>query len=139
MAGYLEELGKTKKAKVNPYLEALLKELGETYGCGSRQYNGIYNQFFKMPDFDAPSFMVNDRHYHAEAEGNGIPKGVERLYKRHLVIDLTQSCAAECSYCLRGNYGHFTLNRESIGSNFGLFGSLCCYTVKITSAIRRRK
>lgn len=40
--------------------------------------------------------------------------GVERLYKRSVVIDITLRCVAHCRHCLRRNYDPFILKNEDL-------------------------
>lgn len=57
------------------------------------------------------------KHYEAETavqwEGNQI-NGIERLYRRVILFELVQQCAAHCRYCLRRNYDPWSHSREDI-------------------------
>lgn len=109
MAGLLEKITTNQKPKTSKYIQELLALAENTYGETSSEYQGIYNQYFKMPEVE-DTYLVNRRHYEAEMSGEGLPKGLERLYKRTVVIDLLSTCASECVYCLRGYYESFALN-----------------------------
>jgi lysine 2,3-aminomutase len=47
-------------------------------------------------------------------ESDELPKGIERLYRRQIVVDLTMVCAAHCRYCLRANYENIQLTKKDI-------------------------
>jgi lysine 2,3-aminomutase len=113
MAGFLEQIISTQKYKTNTYINFLLEEAHKKYGVTSSEYKGIFNQYFRVPKTDS-SFLENKRHYEAEIHFEGIPKGLERLYRRSVVIDLLSACAAECIYCLRGYYEKFVLSNSEI-------------------------
>lgn len=40
--------------------------------------------------------------------------GVERLYKRQIVVDITLKCVAHCRHCLRRNYDPFILTNDDL-------------------------
>ncbi|MCX5815842.1 MAG: ATP-grasp domain-containing protein [Proteobacteria bacterium] len=57
------------------------------------------------------------RHYDAEVtvEWEGVEiNGIERLYRRVILFELVQHCAAHCRYCLRRNYDPWNHSREDI-------------------------
>jgi len=113
MAGQLIKITETQEAKVSKYTDQLLTKAKEEFGEGSSAYNGIYNQYFKMP-MQEKTELVNRRHYEAEMHGDGMPRGLERLYKRVVVIDLLSACASECVYCLRGYYEKYVLTEDEM-------------------------
>src|SRR6266513_2092728 len=51
------------------------------------------------------------RHYDA---GIGVVRGVERIYRRTVVIEPTTVCAAHCRWCIRANYEPASLKDEEI-------------------------
>jgi len=113
MAGFLEKIIKENKYRTSKYLDNLLAEVSQKYGENSSQYNGLYNQYYNT------HILGNDnnaqlRHYQAEIVNPLIPKGLERLYRRSVVIDLISTCASECLYCLRGYYDKFALKSSEI-------------------------
>jgi lysine 2,3-aminomutase len=113
MAGFLEQIINTQKFKTNSYINSLLENALKQHGENSPEFKGIYNQYFRVPKIDS-SFLENKRHYEAEIHFDGIPRGLERLYRRSVVIDLLSACAAECIYCLRGYYEKFVLSNTEI-------------------------
>ncbi|HWM05837.1 MAG TPA: radical SAM protein [Actinophytocola sp.] len=58
-----------------------------------------------------------DRHYHSEVstmfEGRAL-RGVEKLYRRTVLVEPTSVCAAHCRWCIRGQYDTFTLDEEEL-------------------------
>jgi len=103
------------KQKVPQYLEGLLARIRSEFGGKSPEYDAIYNQYFYSPPEDIAGKEHNLKHYEAAVTGSGVlPRGLERLYKRQLVIDLTMVCAAHCRYCLRSNYEPFQIRRSDI-------------------------
>jgi len=57
------------------------------------------------------------KHYNASAdftyEGEKL-FGVERLYRRQIVVDITLKCMAHCRFCLRRNYDPFILSNDDL-------------------------
>ncbi|MDA8229331.1 MAG: 4Fe-4S cluster-binding domain-containing protein [Desulfitobacterium hafniense] len=103
------------KQKVPEYLEHLLASIRSEFGGKSPEYNAIYNQYFYSPLEDLVGKEHNLKHYEAALTSKGgLPHGLERLYKRQLVIDLTMVCAAHCRYCLRANYEPVQIKRSDI-------------------------
>jgi lysine 2,3-aminomutase len=67
-----------------------------------------------------------DRHYEATIPivVGGTPlRGVERLYRRVIVIMLSNACAANCRWCLRVNYGPFLLTDDELRAAAAYCGS----------------
>ncbi len=113
MAGFLDSIIKNQCCKTNRYINELLEKARKEFGEDSSEYKGIYHQYFKIPR-NTKSLLKNRRHYEAEVSGTGIPHGIERLYRRSVVLDLLSACAAECVYCLRGYYDKFVLSGDQI-------------------------
>ncbi len=103
------------KEKVSPYLKKLIDKVELEHGKDSKEYLALYNQYVYSPEEDKDQSETNLKHYEAVVkEGEGLPKGIERLYKRQLVIDITMVCAAHCRYCLRANYETSQLSESDI-------------------------
>jgi len=112
MAGLLNGVFKTKISK---YLLALLEKVKIEQGEESKPYKALYNQYMASPLESQQQKEINLKHYDATLHpGNGLPNGIERLYKRQLVIDITMVCAAHCRYCLRANYEVIQLKKNEI-------------------------
>ncbi len=57
------------------------------------------------------------KHYDASAEFVFEDKklfGVERLYKKQILVDITLMCIAHCRHCLRRNYDPFVLTNDDL-------------------------
>ncbi|MDD3363421.1 MAG: hypothetical protein PHZ03_00410 [Syntrophomonas sp.] len=103
------------KQKVPNYLQHLLNRIRSEFGEGSPEYNALYNQYFYSPAEDIVAKEHNLKHYEAAIRiKEELPRGLERLYRRQLVIDLTMVCAAHCRYCLRSNYEPIQIKRSDI-------------------------
>ncbi len=102
---------------LTPFLQDQLKLLEYRFGPASGEYQAIARQYLKAPDEDLITEESNTRHYEADVgltpRGRRIP-GVERLYRRTLVIEPTLACAAHCRYCIRANYPRHNLSEEQL-------------------------
>jgi len=106
------------KELISPFIKRKLDELGSRYGRKSSPYLGLARQYVQQPMEQTAYQDERDRHYDAHAdfivENKHIP-GLERLYRRGLVIEPTMICAAHCRYCLRANYKTpYTLSEEEL-------------------------
>ncbi len=105
--------------KLSGFLRARLADLRAKHGENSPQYLGLARQYLKDPREDSEAPEQNLKHYEAgvtataEAEG-ALPPGLERLYRRTLVIEPTFACMAYCRYCLRSNYPKHTLTEDQL-------------------------
>jgi len=109
--------------KLTPYIQNQLHEIESTYGKASSKYKGLELQYLKSPSEDIISELDRPRHYQAEVylTYNGVPlKGVERLYRRTILIEPSSVCAAHCRWCLRGQYPLFSLRPEEL-TNFAKY------------------
>lgn len=112
MAGLI---GGVFKEKVSSYLVDLMNDVKLEYGEDSKEYLALYNQYVYSPKEEEVQEETNLKHYEAiVTEGEGLPKGIERLYKRQLVVDITMVCAAHCRYCLRANYETNQLSESDV-------------------------
>jgi lysine 2,3-aminomutase len=92
------------KEKLSPFLK-------EKIGSCTPDIEFLQLQYLRSPLEDAQSTESNKRHYEAEIS---CAIGMERLYRKCMVIDLTMICAAHCRYCLRANYPIHTLSDQQI-------------------------
>ena len=95
------------REKVTPYLWRLLERLETDFGPDSPEANAIRLQYVRSTQEAHVAESDRMRHYFASAhvhfEGSPL-KGVERLYRRTILIQPTMACAAHCRWCLRGQY-----------------------------------
>ncbi len=105
----------TFKEKISDHLRNLMERVKSEEGIDSKAYKALYNQYVYSPDEEITHNEINTKHYEAAIQGdNNLPCGVERLYKRQLVIDLTMVCSSHCRYCLRQNYSIKQFTRSDI-------------------------
>ena len=109
--------------KLTPYLKQKLVETSEKYGINSEEYKAFERQYLKSEDEDKVNHEDRLRHYQSEVhvhyEGKAL-RGVERLYRRTILLEPTMVCAAHCRWCLRGQYPQFGLTESEI-TNFAKY------------------
>lgn len=102
---------------ISPFLKRKLEELDERYGETSPQALALRRQYVRHPAEDDVHVEERRRHYeselHIEFENRQV-HGVERLYRRTMLIEPTTVCAAHCRWCLRGQYPINTLTEDEI-------------------------
>ena len=103
--------------KVTKFLRDKLDLLRTTYGSESNHYRGLALQYLAGEHEGVASIEKNIKHYEAglalQAVSGAIP-GIERLYRKTLVIEPTLMCLAHCRYCLRSNYAKHTLTERQL-------------------------
>jgi len=111
---------------VSTFLRGKLDLLRRTKGEDSSEYMALARQYFRDPREDEVDWKAERRrHYEAElvrGEDGSTLVGIERLYRRVALIDLTTLCLAHCRYCLRQQYGSFTLSSEDVERAAAYFG-----------------
>ena len=109
--------------KLTPYLQQKLVETSEKYGIDSEEYKAFERQYLKSKSEDEINHEDRLRHYQSEVhvhyEGKPL-RGVERLYRRTILLEPTMVCAAHCRWCLRGQYPQFGLTEDEI-TNFAKY------------------
>jgi lysine 2,3-aminomutase len=102
---------------ISPFLRAKIAEAEEKYGPESPQFRALTLQYFLDPRENVVLPNERRRHYESEVEINFEGRsviGVERLYKRTVLIEPTTVCAAHCRWCLRGQYPVRTMDKDNI-------------------------
>jgi lysine 2,3-aminomutase len=105
------------REKISRFLQGKLSELREHEGERSPAYRGLALQYVRDPREDLDTGETNVKHYEAavaSTPGTALPPGLERLYRRTLVIEPTLACLAHCRYCLRSNYPLHTLTEDEL-------------------------
>ena len=91
--------------------------LQNKYGEESREYQALAKQYLMSSKESIINNDQTNRHYESEVniefEGK-VVIGVERLYKRTVLLEPTTVCAAHCRWCLRGNYPIQHLKEDDI-------------------------
>lgn len=92
---------------VSPFLKEKIAEAEEKYGVDSREATALTRQYLR----DSVETVIRPgerrRHYESEVHmtfEDAPVVGVERLYRRTMLIEPTTVCAAHCRWCLRGQY-----------------------------------
>ena len=105
------------KELVSPFLKGKLEKIRNQFGEHSEQFNAIARQYL----YDKSEEIIVDeergRHYQSELNvifKNRFLKGVERLYKKTVLLEPSTVCAAHCRWCLRGQYPIKTMKYEDI-------------------------
>ncbi|MBI2877155.1 MAG: hypothetical protein HYY20_09765 [Candidatus Tectomicrobia bacterium] len=113
----VQEKTRTFPERISPFLRRKLDSLRREQGEDSPPYRGLALQYVKDEREDQEGWEENLKHYEAQLEvkdpGGKLP-GLERLYRRTLVIELTLACAAHCRHCLRKNYPLHTLSEAQL-------------------------
>ena len=115
------------KELISPFLKKKLEELRNNFGEHSPEYDSIARQYVK-----SESELLSNKHQrrrHYEAEVHTVHKGqellgVERLYRRTVLLEPTTACAAHCRWCLRGQYDIQALTSLQILNSLEYFASL---------------
>ncbi|QWV91953.1 radical SAM protein [Geomonas oryzisoli] len=103
--------------KITPFLRERLSDLKSSEGPESRAYLGLALQYCKSEEEGAVANEHSLKHYEAGVEVHNeecILPGLERLYRKTLVIEPTLVCLAHCRYCLRSNYAKHTLSEKQL-------------------------
>lgn len=109
---------------VSPFLQSKLDEASVNYGVASAAYQALARQYIASPAEADINATDRRRHYEAEISGEvggKQLKGVERLYRRTVLLEPTTACAAHCRWCLRGQYDSFTLRKEDVDAALDYF------------------
>jgi lysine 2,3-aminomutase len=95
------------KELVSPFLKTKIAEAIDRFGKDSPQATALTRQYIYDPLESAIRPDERRRHYESEVqltfEGKPVV-GVERLYRRTILLEPTTVCAAHCRWCLRGQY-----------------------------------
>ena len=106
------------KEIISPYLKKLIKDMELKYGVNSKEALSIKKQYLYDKTEKIRSNSESLRHYFSEVDIDFNGKkviGVERLYKKTILIEPTTVCAAHCRWCLRGQYPVKTMKSDEIG------------------------
>ncbi|MGH6893817.1 MAG: radical SAM protein [Dongiaceae bacterium] len=110
---------------ISPFLRRKMAEVADRVGENSHEWRALAQQYVKNPLESAISPRERRRHYESEVtlsfEGKPLA-GIERLYRRTVLLEPTTVCAAHCRWCLRGQYPVMTLTEEEIVNAARYFG-----------------
>ena len=114
------------KEIISPYLKKLIQDIEKNYGANSKEALSIKKQYYYDKNEKIRSNSENLRHYFSEVDIIFNEKkitGVERLYKKTILIEPTTVCAAHCRWCLRGQYPVKTMKSEEITNAIKYIGT----------------
>ena len=110
---------------ISPFLRRKLAELEERQGRDSAALRALELQYVKSTLEEVVAPRERRRHYESEIvlthRGQALA-GVERLYRRTVLLEPTTVCAAHCRWCLRGQYPVKTLTEDEIVNAARYFG-----------------
>lgn len=103
---------------VSSFIREKLQTLEDSFGRDSVEWQSIARQYLYSPlEKDVDNSGENSRHFESEVSifYQGKPLvGVERLYKRTILVEPTTTCASHCRWCVRGQYQVNHLKEEDI-------------------------
>ena len=110
---------------ISPFLRRKMAELRDRHGPDSAALRAVALQYVKSPLEDVVAPRERRRHYESEISlthrGQKLA-GIERLYRRTVLLEPTTVCAAHCRWCLRGQYPVQTLSEAEIVNAARYFG-----------------
>ena len=102
---------------ISPFLRAKIAAATAEFGPDSAQALALTRQYVRSPLKNLVRADERRRHYESEVAlvfEDASVVGVERLYRRTVLIEPTTVCAAHCRWCLRGQYPVRTMTRDEI-------------------------
>jgi lysine 2,3-aminomutase len=102
---------------ISPFLRKKILEAEQQFGAHSPEYRALTSQYIVSPEENRIYPWERRRHYEADMELTFEDKplvGVERLYRRTILIEPSTVCAAHCRWCLRGQYPTGAMQRDDI-------------------------
>ena len=105
------------REKISPFLQTKFSELSDELGLDSDEYKCVVKQYLYDPREGTATEESNNQHYVADVtniDEDSLEHGVERLYRRSIVVEPIFACATHCRYCLRQNYKSKTLSEQSL-------------------------
>lgn len=109
---------------ISPFLREKLADTEKKFGKDSRHYTSIARKYLFHPaEVTHSESLARLRHYNADLCEDSSSQhllGVERLYRRTILLELTTHCFSHCRWCLRSHYQRFTLLKDQVLSNIKL-------------------
>jgi lysine 2,3-aminomutase len=105
------------KEKLSPFLKQKYEEAKGRPGRDGAVAKMIERQYLYDEREEDVATVEKRRHYEAEIDRTfqGKPlRGVEKLYRRTVIIEPTTICAAHCRWCLRGRYDILHLSEDEL-------------------------
>lgn len=114
------------KEFLSPFLKEKLQLLKDTNGIDHWRYQSLARQFYRHEAEKITNSNDQERHYFADLGSDKVVDhnlGLERLYRRSVVLELSTACFAHCRWCLRSHYHRFSLSKETIMANLKLLST----------------
>ena len=106
------------KELISPFLKSKMNKAEKELGKNSSDYIALEKQYvINSLENKIDGNLEKPRHYQSGITGfydNKPLVGLERLYKKTILIEPTTVCAAHCRWCVRGQYPVQTMTKENI-------------------------
>jgi len=106
------------KELISPFLKSKMVKAEKDLGKNSSEYIALKSQYvINSLEKKIDGNLEKPRHYQSGISGfydNKPLVGLERLYKKTILIEPTTVCAAHCRWCVRGQYPVQTMSKENI-------------------------
>jgi lysine 2,3-aminomutase len=105
------------KEKLSTFLRRKYEEAKDRPGRDGDVARMIERQYLYDEREEEVAVVEKRRHYEAEIHRTfqGKPlRGIEKLYRRTVIIEPTTICAAHCRWCLRGRYDILNLSEDEL-------------------------
>ncbi len=112
---------------ISPFLKSKMVKAERELGKNSSEYIALEKQYITNNlEKNIEVNLEKPRHYQSGVNGyydNKPLVGLERLYKKTVLIEPTTVCAAHCRWCLRGQYPVQTMSKDNIVNATKYIGS----------------
>jgi len=106
------------KELISPFLKSKMNDALKKYGESSKEYFSLKSMYVNSSlEKNIEKVLEKQRHYQCGISGfydNKPLVGLERLYKKTILLEPTTVCAAHCRWCLRGQYPVETMSKDNI-------------------------
>ena len=106
------------KELISPFLKSKMNDALKKYGESSKEYFSLKSMYvISSLEKKIEKVFEKQRHYQCGISGfydNKPLVGLERLYKKTILLEPTTVCAAHCRWCLRGQYPVETMSKDNI-------------------------
>jgi len=108
------------KELISPFLKGKMNDALKKYGESSKEYFSLKSMYVNSSlEKKIEKTLEKQRHYQSGISGfydNKPLVGLERLYKKTILLEPTTVCAAHCRWCLRGQYPVETMSKDNIAN-----------------------
>ena len=112
---------------ISPFLKSKMIKAERELGKDSSDYIALEKQYIiNNSEKNIEANLEKPRHYQSGVNGyydNKPLVGLERLYKKTILIEPTTVCAAHCRWCVRGQYPVQTMSKDNIVNATKYIGS----------------